>query len=192
MNNSRLELRKALKAEETIAKLLIQRIKDLGKLCDLDPERLDQSISSTLSSEYGRINALVNVLVSKIYFPADRGDYANLASNQVLLSEKYNISTIEKIKSARGFHSFSSPEGQVILGKTPDFQSYEDYVNCLLLDLAEEAKIKLPNSFDIKLAFTEDEWLIREDRELSKATEEADAITKAIAQSKALMSQLAN
>ena len=189
---NRLELRKQLKAEETIAKLLIQRIKDLGKLCDLDPERLDQSISSTLSSEYGRINALVNVLVSKIYFPADRCDYDNLASKQVILRAKYNISTIEKIKSARGFHSFSSPEGQVILGKTPDFQAYEDYVNCLLLDLAEESGIELPEDFDIKLAFTEDEWKTREDREYSKATEEAEAITKAIAQSKALMSQLAN
>lgn len=188
---SRAELRRKLNAENTVAKLLVNKIKELGKLCDLDPERLDSSISSTLTSEYGRINALVNVLVSKIYFPADRGDYANLATNQVLLAETYNISNIEKIKQARGHHSFASPEGIVIKGRQPDHSAYEDYVNCLLLDLAEEAGIELPEDFDIKLAFTTEEWEAREVRELAKAQEEATATLKAIADSKELMNQLA-
>lgn len=188
---SRAELRRKLNAENTVAKLLVNKIKELGKLCDLDPERLDLSISSTLTSEYGRINALVNVLVSKIYFPADRGDYANLATNQVLLAETYNISIMEKIKQARGHHSFASPEGVVIKGRLPDHSAYEDYVNCLLLDFAEEANIELPEDFDIKLAFTTAEWEAREVRELAKAEEEASAILKAIADSRELMEQLA-
>ena len=187
---NRQELRRRMNAENTIAKLLTSRIKDLGKVCDLDPERLDNSISSTLTSEYGRINALVNVLVSKIYFPADRGDYANLSANQVLLSEQYNISIIEKIKQARGYHSFASQEGIVVKGKAPNHDMYEDYVNCLLLDLAEEAGIELPEDFNVTLAFTTDEWQAREEREYQLAVEEAEAITKAIAESKELMEQL--
>lgn len=187
---SRAQLRAQFRAQETVAKLLIGKIKELGKLCDLDPERLDNSISSTLSSEYGRINALVNVLVSKIYFPADRGDYQNLASNQVLLSERYNISIVEQIKQARGYHSFASPEGQVIKGKAPNHDAYQDFVNILLIELAEEAGIDLPEDFDVKLNFTMDEWEAREAREFAKATEEATATLKAIEQSKALMEQL--
>lgn len=182
-------LLKGAKTEGAVTKLLTARIKQLGKECDLDPERLDKSIASAISSEYGRTNALVNTLVSKVYFPADRGDYSNLAANQVLMTERFNFSLIEQIKNHRGYHSFCAEDGTVISGKMPNFEQYSLYVNALILDLADEAKINLPEDFDVKLLITEDQWKAREAQSLVIAKEEGAQIKAAIERSKALMQQ---
>lgn len=180
---------KGAKAENIVTNLLTTRIKQLGKECDLDPEKLDKSIAAAISSEYGRTNALVNTLVSKVYFPADRGDYSNLAANQVLMTERFNFSLVEQIKNHRGYHSFRTEDGTVILGKMPNFEEYSLYVNALIMDLAEEAKVELPEDFDVKLLITEDQWKARETQALSIAKEEAAQIKAAIERSKALMQQ---
>lgn len=168
-----------LKAETAMVDLLTTTIRRLGKECNLDPERLQTAMSGR--SEYGTINKLVNLLASKVMFPADKGDYANLAHNQSIVEKMFNTYLLEKIKNARGYHSFSTDEGIIIDGKPPKFEDYEILVNIFLEDLASENKLKLPKNFELKLELSLEAWHKAEEVERAKAEVTAQLIKDAIA-----------
>lgn len=190
--------RRALKAtnhsgESTVITVLKKVIKDIQTKCDLDPERMQSSMVSAMTDkEYGAVNGLVNIIVAKAMFPADRGDYGNLANNQVIVSEMLDIHLLNKVKQARGFHSFADDSGKVIVGQKPNYEDYEDYTNIFIAELAKAHKIDLPEDFDVQLLVTDEAWNKTEATRLELAREESETIKSAVAANKELMKQLAN
>ena len=114
--------------------------------CGLDDEKIAKRIDVALSSEYGRINGLINLIGSLAKWPAEPGDGASVSTNRQLLREELKLDTIllEDIIAFRGYHTFHDDELNVIEGVEPSYEEYEDYCYLFLesMDLLDEQAIR--------------------------------------------------
>lgn len=177
-------------SQNTLYNLVLDKIHEIVKVCNLDPEKMEASIGSTDSSEYGHLFSLVNLLVSKAIFPADKGDYASINENKAEVRKIVDMNLLLEIKETRGHGAFCTAEGQYIAPVAPDFVQYPKKVGVLLINLANEAGVELDENTEINFRLDESKWNQIQNSKIKAAKEEEALIKSAIEANKQLMQEL--
>ncbi len=120
-------------------------INNITKEIHLDKDNMAKRIDSAMRSEYGAINGLINLLVAIGNWPAERGDGASVATNRVILEQKFKLDLmlLAEIAEYRGFHTFVSSELSIIEGREPQYVAYRDYTTVLLEELLGDSAKKI-------------------------------------------------
>jgi len=143
MNIERMaQKRELIKANRKAKDELIKLIKSIVKDFNLDEDSMNKRINFALSSEYGPINGLINLVVAVAKWPAEPGDGSMVATNRQLLESKHNLDLLllDDIDQFRGNHTFvSKQELEIIHGKEPDYENYTDYCAIFLEDLGVQS-----------------------------------------------------
>jgi len=167
MNTERMAAKRELIVANRKAKNeLIKLIKSIVKDFNLDEDGMNKRINFALSSEYGPINGLINLVVAIAKWPAEPGDGSMVATNRQLLESKHGLDLLllDDIDNFRGNHTFVSKQDlEIIASKEPDYENYTDYCAIFLEDLGVQS---------YKATIEESIWNYREQVAVNKADQE--------------------
>lgn len=179
--NTRLKARKASRRTEKLALVKLQAlVLDVATACNLDEERTARRITSALSSEYGRVNGMINLLAAVAKWPAEHGDESMVSTNQLMLSKDMGLDLMlfEDISKAKGFHTFHTDALETIVGMEPQYEEYED--NCTIM--LEELNLKA-----VSARIEPTVWARNEAKAIEKTENDVIKLRQAVADHKALM-----
>jgi len=172
------QAREAVKVERVMVRDLTKLVKAITKKLDLDAERMDKRLAAARKSEYGPVHGLINLLVAIANWPAEKGDGALVTTNQSIIESEFGIDLLlcDRIKAAKGFHSFCSEDLEIINGEAPDMEAYNMYSLVLLEDL----EIDYPT--DLKSRLTLDKWTAVEKRKAEQAKADKKELEEELAE----------
>ena len=179
----RLAKAKALRASE---KAIITAIKEqviaVADIANLDEEKLHRRVQAALKSEYGRINGMINLLAAVCKWPAEQGDGASVAANQITIQENLGLDLLllEDISKYKGFHTFATDEMETVIGVEPQYENYEDYTSILLEELGFE---------ELSSSINQDMWERNEVKAKERAKKDLTDIQTALDEHKAFLGQ---
>ncbi len=156
---------------ESIAKLK-EIIMSATEIANMDQSKIAGRITAASSArnEYGRVSGLMNLLATIINWPSDsrKPDGLNETRQEILDSLGMDFTIFEDLKSAKGYHTFTTDEHSIEPGVEPAFEEY----NMLVELLASELGLSV---VDVNL--DEDKWHRDEVKAIESAQSELDAIT---------------
>ena len=173
-------MREQLTALRAAEKALKAQINTIVTTCDLDPEPMAARIASAMENKHGRVIGLINLLTAVAYWPADKNEAKSAPANKLAITDKVDTLVLSMIKDVRGFHSFVTPELEIITGEEPDYDKYSELATILLEDL-------LPDQAIPTIAIDKAIWLAEESKAATKALQSQQDMLEAIEKYKAYL-----
>lgn len=129
--------RETIEANREALRRLKRLVHDITVELNLDEERMAKRVDSATRSEYGAINGMINLVAAIAAWPAEPGDGAMVASNKLVLENKFGLDLLmlDDIRTYRGYHSFVTDNLEIISGIEPNYENYSDYCQIFLADL---------------------------------------------------------
>jgi hypothetical protein len=137
-----------------------------------------------MSSEYGRVPGMLNLLASIVHWPTDDSvENLNDTRDAILTNLGMDETIFTDLRDVKGYHTFISDEHEMVAGIEPDYDEYTMLCNIL----ANELNLSV---VDMKL--TENAWDKAESKALTKAEADIKHADEAITKHKSMMSAFAS
>jgi len=143
----------------------------MASLAEMDTDKISRRIKAAISSEYGKVPGLINLIVAIAHWPSDSSSPNDLTEAQDLITAYLGVDLdlLTDIKQAKGFHSFLTDDHERKECQEPEYETYT-----MLLGILAKAMKKQPLLIDIKL--NESDWNKAEDKAETRVDKEVVAI----------------